>query len=225
MWNLLTSEIKYNMLHFIGILIFVPIIYFAGLSDPDSDMDMLVILIGFIFAMTIYTVSAKEKRIRFFMRFPVPVWQIGLVRVIILILPFIFSVSILYIVYFVYGNLQDFRQVFILAFIFLYITGFCLTMVIRDTLLNFPRLVEFLNKLKFGIIFGISFLVFGLFVFTLASRDGGEPPYFFKYIDMFFDLVISETGVLVFSITSVLFLILSVITFKHRPTYIEHDCS
>lgn len=217
MWNLLLEEFNYNKLQAVLLYSLVMVISFILINYTDGEANILIALCWFFMIHRAFVLMMKEKRDRLFLLLPLPSWKIGMIRVLIMLIPFFLVIAQYFVIKAIFSEIViviDDRYLFTMFGI--YQIGYTVFFIFRDAL----KSVLTLDKSKIVLI-GMIVNLLGTAHFLIIIGDPmDETPLIVKLLGGVFSFLFSIKGIVIlFGICGVLYLI-SVLTFMNKKSYL-----
>ncbi|UCF37808.1 MAG: hypothetical protein JSU96_02770 [Acidobacteriota bacterium] len=220
MWKLVFSELRYNGLHAgftLGIVIVFP--FLARMEIEDFAPALLLYFIVFITLNNIHSFRMKEKHERLYAALPLPLWQIGLSRLLVLLFPAVLAYGVYLFTAGILGTPFEIRTILIsFGFVLVMLSVFVL---IRDIAFFSPRLTQILDLKKVLLVMSLGLGV--LAILGLVIMVGPGQP----FIGVLIDTLIEHNpfkgpvGNSIFILLSLALISSSVLTFNCRRSYLE----
>jgi hypothetical protein len=223
MWRILKAELLYSWRLIAVYALFVPLIAVQQISEIMEDLSASYVLfiLCFLTMQNQTTFRNKERRDHSTARLPARYSQLAWIRILLLILIWGFFWGLFVLISALFSAQIDFSSALISIAVLL--IGFSIYYIIRDHLYPmFRKLGVTAQKTSlFLVLFLLGFSVLG-FVFFVYSIETGEPPVkmdFLVKIARYF--IYADTGDTIRILaTSILFVILSVISFVKRKSHL-----
>lgn len=224
MWHIVKGEFLYHRLLFAISLVLTPFIIayeLTGLEDAPG-VGLFMWLLMFLTVNTWVSMQAKEKRDIMYVQLPLPVWQVGLARLMVVTMTCLGISTLcaalhLAAVRTVPLALKPFLTA-TTAILFLY----SLVFIVRDHVIGNKHL----RDAKLWVLLGLGLMAVGnvylLLVTKKAAYAGEAPPFFLRAVGyLFVHHPFSTPAKTVFSVTLTLALaVLSTSTFTRRKTHV-----
>jgi len=225
MWMILFTEYNYNKNLILMFVCFIPLIFAVDLSLYEGSAPSLIGLIGFLIIHTMATRIGTENRGILYSRLPVTPLQRSLIRVLIIVLPFLFVLSIFCFVYYTTGHLRSELVKITLLFSTVYILFYAFFIVLQDmfTIFNVK-----LNVAKSPLVMFVTatlLLVAGTFffyLFALFARKSDQNPWYFEIFKRFLESLFTSNGLIIILILIFGLLTLSIYTYSRRKSYLTY---
>ncbi len=214
MFELLKSELRYNLKHWfpaIGL-----IILFSYLQTVVEDIAILVSMCAFVIVNNIYTFTSKENRKRLYLLLPLEPKLAALVRILLLVIPFVIFIALHVYVQFLLDpeGVPRYNNSIILIGIFLII--YSCVFIVKDVLADY-FVSKGLNAKKLLMIALMSMVFLNLItviIFVTSTKDGKGP--FIDLIHAMKDII--NSGYFSFSmiLLGITLSIVTLFTFQNR---------
>lgn len=227
MFAIIKAEIIYHRLIFINCTTAIILIGFLGHLMPLESINSLFFMMipVFIMLQNWFSFRNKEKREHLIARLPVPVYQIGLIR--ILAVHFAILIGV---VFYSISCLSGFSKIEfqlsnLFKFYIFFIFSFSVYFIFRDSLLAFFRkkgiTLNMVILLFFLIILGLNILT--IVAFVQAKNATTNSVTILTFIDylVYHRFFAGVTGTIKFIFSIIFFSVITVITFNRRKTYLE----
>jgi hypothetical protein len=237
MWQLIKAELSYFKTSLIvgyAIFLLIEVFIFTGaqffqMQEISLARKIRILIYAFllltwaIYIPSFYSIGfAKEKRSRLYLKLPVPVRKIGMVRVFTLLFIWAGSVIHLFLFLLICGKLPAFFLDSSIYLSFCALTGAVLFWAayilwmsdLKTHIHNRKKIVSFLMKFSFVLLYLLLAIITPQFWFN--TEISIQP---FK--DIFIWLFTSNPGALFFLLLGFGISVLSVVSFGHRKTYVD----
>jgi len=236
MWKLLKAEIYYNknLLLVFSTLIIVTIVLDMGQINNIRAM-LLQVIPSFFIVTKMFTRQTIEKRERYYSILPVSNVRIAALRLTLLYLPFASMV----IFYFIYGSILmrffgDYLQyvgrlefnlfsnsTLWFGFMGLYILGFLFYLILHDINTKTKKVNRSFSINKYYAMVTLMLLIIWV-ISTAKERDGNFIVFIITNLEIVFEFLLSQYGVLTIHLLALIFAGISVITFQRRTSFISN---
>ncbi len=175
MLKLLWAEISYNKQHLLTLFGLVVMLTAYNSYRPDSP-NILILFLTFITVNNLNVFRNKEKRDRYFALIPVNMTAIGLLRISLLLIPFL-GVVIYSLVsnYLISGH--NLNTGSLVSFSGLIITVYCVVYILRDRMIETMRRYGLTKRRAIIILFAVVFIlnIFTFFAIFESTRHLFRP--------------------------------------------------
>ncbi|MCP4725024.1 MAG: hypothetical protein GY863_08315 [bacterium] len=171
MVSLLLAELSYNKQHLLVLLGLVILFTAYNLYRPDASPNILMLFLTFVTVNNMNIFRNKEKRDRYSALLPISMTQIGLMRVILLIIPFIGVLLYWLFPTLLYSD-RAFNSGVLITFSGVIITVYCIVYILKDLVSYAFRKIGLTKKraliVLFIVVFTLNFFTF--FAFFESTR-------------------------------------------------------
>jgi hypothetical protein len=227
MWPLIRSDISYHRNTFIMLFIMVSA-FFIFLQFSPEKIDFMIFVLVFVIVNQINTYRIREKRDRQHTLLPLSARQIGMARLLVLLLPCAAAFMFYYLLGLIFTSGEAIESWKLVVLFGLTLLFFSVFLILQDIYYMFPRsrLMGLFGQSTHLMVFAIGMLVFmslGLFAFMSMEKTGQPPAALVYTIDFAkkYNPFGGTFGIVRFLIFSLAFSYLSVLTFSRRKSFVE----
>ncbi len=224
MWRIIRAEVSYHRYIFLTFLALMPLVILHEMMGPVERIPPVVLiwLLVFLQVNTWVSVRAKNKHELQYMQMPVPAWEIGAARIMVVLGSALASAALYVALHLLFARSAPIhiKAFFAVTLIVMFI--YSLVFIATDRLVG----SRFMRDSKLWITIFLGFMVLGnvymLFATRRLRRSGGAPPAFIRALDYVFehhpfstDLHTTVTVCAVIALS-----LLSIFSFTRRKTQI-----
>jgi len=189
MWRIIRAEVSYHKYIFLGFLAGMPLLIVHELAGPAEMIHPALIIYMLVLLPVNFWVSlrAKQKAELQYTQLPIPAWEIGAARVVMVLGTALISFALYMVLHVVVAPSAPLHyKAFLVStagVLFLY----SLVFIIMDLVMGNRHLQD----AKIWITIILAFMVIGNVYLLIATRrirrETGEPPFFIKAIEYIFE--------------------------------------